>query len=212
MLYIFWSYLNLIWRLDSSLIAIGVEPEYRSIARSLSRRGPKGEPDASTAAESEIANLVRRLKLIQRSDSSMIAIGVDAEYRSVSRSLFGWGPKGESNAPIVAGSEIMDFLRWRRSCSYSFDLLWNVRVLNWICIHARDEDVMLSRSGLSCPADWAWICSFWGGGVLLVDRSTRTGSGAGAPICPAVSALRSDRAKVRTKVECDLMKRSCILS
>jgi hypothetical protein len=105
MLYIFWSYLNLIWRLDSSLIAIGVEPGYRSIARSLSRRGPKGEPDASTAAESEIANLVRRLKLIRRSDSSMIAIGVDAEYRSVSRSLFGWGPKGESNAPIIAGAK-----------------------------------------------------------------------------------------------------------
>jgi hypothetical protein len=46
------------------LIAIGVEPECRSVARSLSGWGPKGEPDASIAAESEIADLVRRLKLI----------------------------------------------------------------------------------------------------------------------------------------------------
>jgi hypothetical protein len=43
---------------------------------------------------------------------------------------------------------------------------------------------------------------------LLVDRSTRTGSGAGAPICPAGSALRSDRAEVRAKVVCNLMKRA----
>jgi hypothetical protein len=69
------------------LIAIGVELEYRSIARSLSIRGPKGEPDVSIAAESEITDLLRRLKLIQRSDSSMLAIGVEPEYRSVARSL-----------------------------------------------------------------------------------------------------------------------------
>jgi hypothetical protein len=48
--------------------------------------------------------------------------------------------------------------------------------------------------------------------VLLVDRSMRTGSGAGASICPAGSALWSDRAEVQTEVECDLMKRSRILS
>jgi hypothetical protein len=93
----------------------------------------------------------------------MIAIGVEPEYRSVRRSLSRWCPKREPNAPIVAGSEVTDFLRQRRSCSCSYCLLWNIRVLNWICLLVRDEDVMLSHSGLSCPADWAWICSFWGG-------------------------------------------------
>jgi hypothetical protein len=47
------------------LIDIGVEPEYRSIARSLSGRGPNGEPDASITTESEIVDLLRRLKLIR---------------------------------------------------------------------------------------------------------------------------------------------------
>jgi hypothetical protein len=41
----------------------------------------------------------------------MLAIGVETEYRSVSRSLSGWGPKGESNAPIAAESEVADILR-----------------------------------------------------------------------------------------------------
>jgi Fe-S-cluster-containing hydrogenase component 2 len=47
--------------------------------------------------------------------------------------------------------------------------------------------------------------------VLLIDRSTCIGSGAGALMCPAGSALRSDRAEVRAEVKCDLMKRSHIL-
>jgi hypothetical protein len=85
------------------LIAIGVEPEFRSIARSLSRWGPKGEPDAPIATESEIVDLVRMLKLIRRSDSSMIAIRVEPEYRSVGRSLSGWGHKGEPNARSPLG-------------------------------------------------------------------------------------------------------------
>jgi hypothetical protein len=62
-----------------------VESEYISVARSLSGRGPKGETDAPIVAESEIIDLVRRLKLIRRSDSSMIAIRVETEYRSVGR-------------------------------------------------------------------------------------------------------------------------------
>jgi hypothetical protein len=41
----------------------------------------------------------------------LIAIGVELEYRYVTRSLSGWGPKGESNAPITAESEVADFLR-----------------------------------------------------------------------------------------------------
>jgi hypothetical protein len=47
------------------LIAIKVESEYRYVVISLSGRGPKGEPGASIAVESEIADLVRRLKLIR---------------------------------------------------------------------------------------------------------------------------------------------------
>jgi hypothetical protein len=66
-----------------SLIAIGVEPECRSVAKSLSEWGPKGELDAPITTESEIADLLRRLKLIRRSDSSMIAIGVEPDYISV---------------------------------------------------------------------------------------------------------------------------------
>jgi hypothetical protein len=39
----------------------------------------------------------------------LIAIGVELEYKSVSRS--GWGPKGEPNAPITVESEMTDLLR-----------------------------------------------------------------------------------------------------
>jgi hypothetical protein len=62
-------------------------------------------------AESEIMDLLRTLKLIRLSDSSMLAIGVESDYRSVARSLFRWGPKGESNALITVGNEVTDFLR-----------------------------------------------------------------------------------------------------
>jgi hypothetical protein len=54
---------------------------------------------------------VTLLKLIWQPDMSMLAIGVETEYRYVTRSLYGWGPKGEPNAPIAADSEIADFLR-----------------------------------------------------------------------------------------------------
>jgi hypothetical protein len=47
-----------------SMVAIGVEPEYRSISRSLSRWGPKGEPNALIAAESKVTNFLMLLKLI----------------------------------------------------------------------------------------------------------------------------------------------------
>jgi hypothetical protein len=56
-------------------------------------------------------DLLRLLKLIWQPDLSMLAIGVEQEYRSVTRSLSGWGPKGESIAPITAESEVADFLR-----------------------------------------------------------------------------------------------------
>jgi hypothetical protein len=93
------------------LIAIRVEPEYRSVSRSLSGWGPKGDPNGPITAESEMMDLLRLLKLIWQLDLSMLAIGVEAEYRFVTRSLSGWGPKGESNAPIATESEVTDFLR-----------------------------------------------------------------------------------------------------
>jgi hypothetical protein len=91
------------------MIAIGVEPECRSVPRSISRWGSKGEPDALIAAESEITNLLMRLKLIRRSDLSMIAIGVETYYRFVAISLSKYGSKGEFNAPITIESEVTDF-------------------------------------------------------------------------------------------------------
>jgi hypothetical protein len=105
------------------MIAIRVEPEYRSVGRSLSRWGPKGEPNASIVVESEIVDSVSRLKLIRRSDSFMIAIEVEPEYRFVGRSLSGWGHKGELNALITPESEIVNSLRWIRYCSCSSNLL-----------------------------------------------------------------------------------------
>jgi hypothetical protein len=62
-------------------------------------------------AKSEMTDLLRLLKLIWQSNMSILAIGVETEYISVTRSLSGWGPKGESNAPIAAESEVADFLR-----------------------------------------------------------------------------------------------------
>jgi hypothetical protein len=93
------------------LIAIGVELEYRYISRSLSGWGPKGEPNAPITVENEMVDLLRLLKLVWQPDLSMLATGVELEYRSISRSLSGWGPKGEPNAPIAAESEVADFLR-----------------------------------------------------------------------------------------------------
>jgi hypothetical protein len=115
--------LKLIRRSNSSILAIGVELEYRSVARSLSGWGPKGEPNALIIAGREVTDFLRRLKLIRRSDSSMITIKVELEYRSVARSLSGWGSKGESNAPIATENKVTNFLRWRRSYSCSFGML-----------------------------------------------------------------------------------------
>jgi hypothetical protein len=60
--------------------------------------------ESPIAAESEMTNLLRLLKLIWQPGLSMLAIGIEAEYRSVTRSLFGCGPKGEHNALIAAES------------------------------------------------------------------------------------------------------------
>jgi hypothetical protein len=45
------------------LIAIRVEPEYRSISTSLSRRNPKGEPNTPIVAESEMADLFKAVEV-----------------------------------------------------------------------------------------------------------------------------------------------------
>jgi hypothetical protein len=93
------------------LIAIRIEAKYRSVSRSLSGWGPKGESNAPITADSEMTDLLRLLKLIWQSDMSMLAIRVEIKYRFVTRSLSVWGPKGEPNAPIAAESEVADFLR-----------------------------------------------------------------------------------------------------
>jgi hypothetical protein len=93
------------------LIPIGVEIEYTYVVRSLSGQGFKGEPNVPIATGSEVADLLRWLKSTWRSDSFMIVIEVETEYRSVRRSLFEWGPKGEPDASITTGSEVVNFLR-----------------------------------------------------------------------------------------------------
>jgi hypothetical protein len=103
--------LKLIWQPDLSMLAIMVEPEYRSVTISVFGWGPKGEPNAPIIAKSEMMNLVRLLKLIWQPDLPMLAIRIEPKYRSVTISLSGWGPKGDLNAPIAAESEVADFLR-----------------------------------------------------------------------------------------------------
>jgi hypothetical protein len=71
--------LKLIWQPDMSILAIGVETEYRYVTRSLSEWGPKGESNAPITAESEVTDFLRLLKLICRSDSFMIAIAAGSE-------------------------------------------------------------------------------------------------------------------------------------
>jgi hypothetical protein len=71
------------------LIAIGVDLVYRSVSKSLSGWGPKGEPNAPITAESEMMDLLRLLKLIWQPDLFMLAIGAEPKYRSVTRLLSG---------------------------------------------------------------------------------------------------------------------------
>jgi hypothetical protein len=69
------------------MLAIEIETEYRSVTKSFFGWGPKKEPNAPIAAGREVTDFLRWWKLIRRSDSSMIAIGVELEYRYVARSL-----------------------------------------------------------------------------------------------------------------------------
>jgi hypothetical protein len=61
------------------LIDIRVEPEYRYVSSSLSGWHDKGESNVPIAAESEVTDFLMLLKLIGRSDSSMIAIAAGSE-------------------------------------------------------------------------------------------------------------------------------------
>jgi hypothetical protein len=99
------------------------EPEYRSVARSIFGGDPEGE---SYALVTFCNYVVAFLKLSETDPTIgliLIAIEIEACYRSVARSLSERGPKGEPNALIVAESEVTDFLMWRRSCSCSSGLL-----------------------------------------------------------------------------------------
>jgi hypothetical protein len=51
-------------------------------------------------------DLLRLLKLIWQPDMSMLAIGVETEYRSVTRTLSGWGPKGERGHEFLETVEV----------------------------------------------------------------------------------------------------------
>jgi hypothetical protein len=82
-----------------------------------------GEPYGLIASCIDIVAFLRSSETDAMIRLILIVIRVEPEYRSVSRSLLGWGPKGEPNASITAGSEVTNFLRWRRSCSCFFGLL-----------------------------------------------------------------------------------------
>jgi hypothetical protein len=103
-----WQHVRILVRTNHPYLRVGC---HRSVARSFSIWGPKGEPDALTAAERGIVDLMRRLQLIRLSDLYIIAIRVEPEYRFVGRPLSVWGTKGVPNAPIAAGSEVADLLR-----------------------------------------------------------------------------------------------------
>jgi hypothetical protein len=114
--------LKLIWQPDLPMLAIGVEPEYRSLTRSLSGWGTKEEPNAPIIAESEVADFLRLLKLIWWSDSSIIAIAAGNEVIDFLKLLKLIWRSDSSMIAITAGSEVTDFLRllkliWRSNSS-----------------------------------------------------------------------------------------------
>jgi hypothetical protein len=119
------------------LIAIGVEPEYRSITRSLSGWGPKGEHNASITTDSEVTDFLRLLKLIWRSDSSMIAIAARSEVTDFLRLLKLIWRSDSFMIAIAAGSEVSDFCYGWRYHTTSFRLVvpcWlglNKFLLSW---------------------------------------------------------------------------------
>jgi hypothetical protein len=104
------------------MLAIEVESEYRSVTRSLSGWGSKGEPNAPIVTKSEVADFSRLLKLIWQSDSSMIAIIAGSEVAYFLRLLKLIWQSDSSMIAIAAGSEIADFCYGWRYHADSFGL------------------------------------------------------------------------------------------
>jgi hypothetical protein len=69
------------------LIAIEVEPEYRSISRSLSGWGPKGDPNAPDHHWERDDRFVEAIEADLPIGSVHVSYQVEAEYKSVTRSL-----------------------------------------------------------------------------------------------------------------------------
>jgi hypothetical protein len=88
------------------------EPEYRSVARSIFGGDPGGESYALVTFCNDVVAFLKLSETDPTIGLILIAIEIVACYRSV-----------EPNAPIVAESEVTDFLMWRRSCSCSSGLL-----------------------------------------------------------------------------------------
>jgi hypothetical protein len=91
--------LKLIWQSNPSMLAIRVESEYRSIARSLSGWDINGEPNAPITAGSEIAAFLMWTKMsccsIQISRALLIghiyvASEVVVRYLSIAQRTSGW--------------------------------------------------------------------------------------------------------------------------
>jgi hypothetical protein len=92
-------------------VAGRAEPEYRSVARSIFGGVPGGEPYALVTSCSDDVAFLKSSETDLTIEHVLIAIGVESEYKSIARSLFGRGPNGEPDAPIAAESAIVDLLR-----------------------------------------------------------------------------------------------------
>jgi hypothetical protein len=84
---------------------------YRYVARSIFRGESGGEPYALVTSCSDAVDFLKLSETDPTIGVVLIVIRVELEYRFVSRSLSGWGSKGESNVPIVTESEMADLLR-----------------------------------------------------------------------------------------------------
>jgi hypothetical protein len=70
-----------------------------------------GEPYALVTSCSDVVAFLKSSETDSAIGLVLIGIRVEMEYRSVDISLSGWGPKGESNALMAAGSEDANLLK-----------------------------------------------------------------------------------------------------
>jgi hypothetical protein len=89
-----------------------VEREYRFIAKSIFGGVLGGEHYALIISCSDVVDFLKSSETGPVIGLILIAIGIEPECRSVSRSLSGRSPKGEHITPITARSEMTDLLRW----------------------------------------------------------------------------------------------------